>query len=137
MNATSYPYLYRSLKGGSNKFGVITRFDMKTFEQGPFWGGIEVYPVETRHQHFAALERFTAADPFDKYAAFVEDLLFTRETGWIILNFYQYTKQPPEAFPPTFQPFTTIQPQFNSTLRVAPLSGFTLELGAGSPSGDR
>ncbi|KAI8629549.1 FAD-binding domain-containing protein [Xylariaceae sp. FL1651] len=31
--------LWRALRGGVNYFGVITRFDMRTFKQGPLWGG--------------------------------------------------------------------------------------------------
>ena len=137
VNATSYPDLYRSLKGGSNNFGVVTRFDLKTFKQGPYWGGTAIYPVETRPQHLAAFERLNAADPYDKYAALLHNYIFTDELGWFIVNTYQYTKQPPEAFPATFEPFTSIQPQVNSTFRVAPLSEFTLELGAGAPAGTR
>ena len=137
VNETSYPDLFRSLKGGSNNFGVVTRFDMETFKQGPYWGGAVINPIETRHQNFAAFEKLNGAQPYDKYAALIQNLLFTPATGWIILNTLQYTKQPPQPFPPTFQPFTSIQPQLNNTLRVASLSEFTLELGSGSTDGLR
>lgn len=134
MNENSYPDLFRSLKGGSNNFGVVTRFDLKTFKQGPYWGGAVIYPIETRHQNFAAFEKLNGAQPYDKYAAVIQNLLFLPATGWSILNTLQYTKQPPQPFPPTFQPFTSIQPQLNNTLRIAPLSEFTLELGGGGSS---
>lgn len=115
----------------------MTRFDVKTFKQGPYWGGGVVYPIETRHQHFAAFEQLNAAEPYDKYAALLHNYLFTAETGWSVYNTYQYTKQPPEPFPLTFQPFTSIQPQLVNTLRVATLSNFTFELAAGSTAGGR
>lgn len=137
VNETSYPDLYRSLKGGSNNFGVVTRFDMKTFKQGPYWGGAVIYPIETRHQHFAAFEQFNGAQPYDKNAALIQSLLFTTATGWNVYSTLQYTKQPPQPFPPTFQPFTSIQPQLGNTLRIAPLSEFTLELGAGTTTPSR
>lgn len=41
-NETHYSDLYKALKGGGNNFGVVTRFDYKTFEQGEFWGGFLV-----------------------------------------------------------------------------------------------
>lgn len=28
---------------GSNNFGIVTRFDLRTFKQGPFWGGSVFY----------------------------------------------------------------------------------------------
>ncbi|KAI0396782.1 hypothetical protein F5Y17DRAFT_417760 [Xylariaceae sp. FL0594] len=34
--------LFVSLRGGGNNFGIVTSYDMRTFEQGPFWRG-EVY----------------------------------------------------------------------------------------------
>ena len=46
-NASSHPDLYRALKGGGNKLGVVTRFDFRTFEQGTFWGGFLVLPVNS------------------------------------------------------------------------------------------
>ena len=54
VNASSYPDLFKALKGGSNNFGVVTRFDIKSFESGPFWGGIVSYPISTLPQQVAA-----------------------------------------------------------------------------------
>ena len=54
VNASSSPDLYKALKGGSNNFGIVTRFDMKSFESGPFWGGTVAYPITTMPQQVAA-----------------------------------------------------------------------------------
>ncbi|KAI0388904.1 FAD-binding domain-containing protein [Xylariaceae sp. FL0594] len=32
-----------ALRGGANNFGVVTKFHMRTFEQGPFWGETLIY----------------------------------------------------------------------------------------------
>lgn len=140
MNANSYPDLFKSLKGGSNNFGVVTRFDLKTFRQGPFWGGSIAYPIETRQKFFLAFAQFNAAKPYDKFAALINSYVYAQvpgspAPGWLVFNDYEYTKQPAEPYPPTFQPFTSIQPQLLNTMRVDTLANFTSEIGANSPPG--
>jgi hypothetical protein len=40
-NSQEYPDLHRALKGGSNNFGIVTRFDVKVFRHdGRTWGGM-------------------------------------------------------------------------------------------------
>lgn len=36
--------LYRALKGGGNNFGIVTRFDMKTFPANDVWDGTISHP---------------------------------------------------------------------------------------------
>ena len=38
-SADRHENLLIALKGGSNNFGIVTRFHMTTFEQGKLWGG--------------------------------------------------------------------------------------------------
>ena len=54
VNSSSYQDLFKALKGGSNNFGVVTRFDIKSFESGKFWGGEIYYPLSTMPQQVAA-----------------------------------------------------------------------------------
>ncbi|OTA97944.1 hypothetical protein M434DRAFT_391554 [Hypoxylon sp. CO27-5] len=38
-NSTTNPDLFRVLKGGHNNFGIVTRFDMRTFKATDIWDG--------------------------------------------------------------------------------------------------
>ena len=136
-NATSNPDLFKALKGGSNNFGVITRFDFITFPQGDLWGGFVIYPPTSLDQQTQALQGFAQAsgDGDDPYAAVINSYIFNAAGLSFIGNFYTYTK--PQAYPPILSNFTAIQPQLQSTLRTTNLTNLTIELGAGTPSGYR
>lgn len=45
-NATQNTDLFKALKGGSNNFGIVTRFDLRVFPQGKFWGTCLFYCTE-------------------------------------------------------------------------------------------
>ncbi|KAL8709691.1 MAG: hypothetical protein Q9220_005631 [cf. Caloplaca sp. 1 TL-2023] len=128
--------LFKALKGGSNNFGVVTRFDMRSFESGKFWGGIIAYPVSTMPQQVNAFVGLAGAQPYDPYAALIHSYAYIA-SQWTIVNNYEYTKTPAQPYPPTFKPFTDIQPQTLNTMRVSNLTDFTLELAATDPGGKR
>lgn len=44
-NESDNPDLFRALKGGSSNFGIVTRFDMKTFPAHDVYDGMVTYPV--------------------------------------------------------------------------------------------
>ncbi|KUI74435.1 Bifunctional solanapyrone synthase [Cytospora mali] len=44
-SADEHDDLFRVLKGGSNNFGIVTRFTLRTLPNGPVWGGVSVKPV--------------------------------------------------------------------------------------------
>ncbi|KAI9790767.1 MAG: hypothetical protein M1833_001763 [Piccolia ochrophora] len=126
-NSKDNPDLWFALKGGSNNFGIVTRFDIRTFEQEPFWGGIVGYPIETRLEHFAAFEQLNdAASEYDPYVSVIDNYFFTLAGGWSIANNYQYTKA--EAYPSVFNPFTDIRPETFNTMRISNLSDFTYDI---------
>ena len=63
VNGSSYSDLFKALKGGSNNFGIVTRFDIKSFESGPFWGGIVSYPISTMPEQVAAFVKLGTVQP--------------------------------------------------------------------------
>jgi hypothetical protein len=42
-NTAENSVLWNALRGAGNNFGFVTRFDLRTFKQVPFWGGIISY----------------------------------------------------------------------------------------------
>lgn len=46
-NKNSDTALFQALKGGTNNFGIVTRFVLPAFHQGKMWGGALYYPSTT------------------------------------------------------------------------------------------
>ncbi|KAF3025040.1 hypothetical protein E8E14_014367 [Neopestalotiopsis sp. 37M] len=51
--------LFRALKGGSNNFGVVTKFTMKTIPSDQVWAGMTFYPKQTIPQAIDAVVAFS------------------------------------------------------------------------------
>ncbi|EHK40144.1 hypothetical protein TRIATDRAFT_140544 [Trichoderma atroviride IMI 206040] len=54
----SYPNLFWAMRGAGSCFGIVTRFELRTFEMGKIWGGTRTYA----HEHESAV-----LDGFDKF----------------------------------------------------------------------
>ena len=125
-NAVQNQDLFTALKGGSNNFGVVTRLDFKTFSLGNFWGGFITYPSITIPQQLQAIKNFMDPKNFDPHAEIIMAIGYVgaiRST--IVSNGIHYTE--PTVDPPVFQPFTAIQPQLASTMRISNMTDFVNE----------
>jgi FAD/FMN-containing dehydrogenase len=71
--------LFLALKGGSNNFGIVTRFDMETFEHTGIWGGVGMYPNTTTPELIAG------------FVSFTQNL--ANEPASSLLGFWGYSKQ--------------------------------------------
>lgn len=66
--------LYQVLKGGGSGFGIVTRFDMKTFDRLPIWSAYREYPESAGadEAHIQGLKHWTDnPEAYDSGAAFV------------------------------------------------------------------
>jgi hypothetical protein len=139
VNANAYDHsnLFKALKGGTNNFGVVTRFDLKTFEQGKLWGGFIIYPWTSVPTQLQALEDFTSASGagVDDYASVINAYIIGPKGPEFVANQYTYTKA--QEYPPALQNFTSQQPQYSNTMRITNLTDITIETGAGTPNGYR
>ena len=123
-----------SLKGTSNHFDVVTRFDMSTFLQGRVWDGDINYESSAYSQIIQAFYNFATSPSSDEHAHLIMGTSWSagRELG--VSSIYHCI---PEAAPPSLAPFAASQLQIFNSLREDSLLGFTKEQPASSTDGAR
>ncbi|GLA68782.1 hypothetical protein AtubIFM55763_006981 [Aspergillus tubingensis] len=103
-NSTSNPDLWWALRGGGNRFGIVTKFTLKAHplgDNGQVWGGIRSYTADKREQIFEALSNFTSEYP-DAKAAIIPTFDFGLPGALVsnpgIFFFYDGAKPSANAF---------------------------------------
>lgn len=128
-NKDRHQDLRNALRGGSNNFGIVTRFDLQTFVQGDLWGGTTFYDISAKSQLMKAFIDLAKDPNYDENAAIYQ--FFGYSSGQVIAATNMvYTKA--TANPPVFQPFTSIQPQLFSDVKYASLLEMTSKDQSGS-----
>lgn len=91
-NDTSNPDLFRALKGGTNNFGIVTRFDYKTVDISKILGGSVVYNTSETDAVFKAFANIAGAEHYDVHASIVMGLIFNSTSQeWILSSTPIYT----------------------------------------------
>ncbi|KAM0129465.1 hypothetical protein ACHAO1_008479 [Botrytis cinerea] len=127
-----HPDLFSALLGGSNNFGVVTRFDIKTFYLGNMLGGLIVYPISTLNAQLQALMTFMEPGNFDSNATIIQAYVWSETEGQLISNDMEYSL--PQLNPLALQPFMDIQPQYANTERIGTLLEFVMEQATFEPN---
>ena len=116
--------LWVALKGGSSNFGIVTRFDIRTFPQENFYGGVVGSGISTISDQLKGF--MDLLDNFDPDAAIIMSISWNQVRGsFSIFSNLEYTK--PVENPPSLRPFIQAQPQFINTMRISSLTDFTVE----------
>lgn len=136
VNAKTFPNLFKALKGGSNNFGVVTRFDFNTFPQGDLWGGEVIYLPTSQPAQASALY-----DLIENTGSIMNPPNDVQVINSYILgytgNFYVniYTNTVPQAWPSQLDEFHAISPVLLDTTRTGNITTFNEELATGTPNG--
>ena len=116
--------LFISLRGGGNNFGIITRFDLRTFKQGNFWGGtvfyfpnsfagqVEAYVKELKDSQTSDETHIMIGAGYSAAMAAVSELLCMNQV---------YCTKGVEC-PPVLDPFINMQPQIDQMRSVGTLN---------------
>lgn len=117
-NSTSNPDLFWALKGGSSNFGIVTRFDMKTWSLEEMWGGTVLYNASALDDIVEAYASYTVAQggSSDPHAHSDPSITINATTGEVSI-YSLYMHKGPESNPPALRNFTQIPATF-SDLRV-------------------
>ncbi|KAB8296916.1 hypothetical protein EYC80_002325 [Monilinia laxa] len=135
VNQASYPDLYWALRGGGNNFGIVTRFDLASFEQGDMWGGTIIASATELPIAIEALVNLNINHASDPFAAVFLAYAYVPSAGTTLVSAtLDYGK--PIANPPIFSNFTD-SPDISSTLRIANLTTLINATAGAQPPGLR
>lgn len=85
--------LFRGLRGGGNNFGIVTRVDLKTFEQGLVWAGTIYSPLSTADDQIRIFAELSAAENYDENASFFTGFGYSKPKNMtVVTNDLVYTK---------------------------------------------
>lgn len=117
-NSTANPDLFWALKGGSSNFGIVTRFDMKTFPLPEIWGGTALYNGSALNAIVEAYASYTVAQggSSDPRTHIDPTITINATTGEVsVYSVYMHRGSDPN--PASARNFTSIPATF-SDLRV-------------------
>lgn len=109
--------LFQGLRGGSNNFGVVTRIDLVTFDQGLLWSASIYNPISTIDDQAKIFAKLAAAENYDENASFITGFGYSQSQGLTIIdNELVYTK--PVENPSYYEEFLSLPSLFSSSSLV-------------------
>ncbi len=114
VNEEQQPDVFHGLRGGSNNFGIVTRVDLETFDQGLLWFATTYNPLSAIEDHIRIFTKLAAAENYDENASFIASFGYSQARDLtVIFNQLAYTK--PVENPPYYQELLSLPSVFNSS----------------------
>lgn len=104
--AATHSDLFWGLKGGSNNFGIVTKFTVRTYPIFRVWGGMQVFPLDQASDILQALYDYQTVPDKDPYANCIVNVLATNSTVLLTLVYLKPVEKP-DAFA-SFYKFTPL-----------------------------
>lgn len=102
-----------ALRDGGNNFGVVTRYDLRTFKQGSFWGGSVYYFAPSFPSQLEALVAELQKPNATAETHLMLSIGYAAQFGQTMCQNQLYYTQETDSNPPVLKPFTDIQPQLD------------------------
>lgn len=125
--------LWLAISGGSNNFGIVTRFDASTYPQKNMMGGTVAwnYTQSAKDSHAKAFSEFMKPQNFDSDAMMAIIVSYGAGT-WILLDSFFYLK--PELAPPIYDQFYEIPGNISDNLAIGTVEEIVNNLGEDFPT---
>jgi len=129
VNKSTNPDLFTALKGGTNNFTIVTRYDMETFPSEELRGGIVTWPAFTINQHFQSLVNFGLNPNRDPNAALIVFQGYsTLSPTNVVRAAFDYTR--PVARPAAYKEFFAVNNTLSDSTKIQPMSAIAAEFGS-------
>ncbi|RFU77461.1 fad binding domain-containing [Trichoderma arundinaceum] len=109
----SHTDLFWSMRGAGVGFGIVTRFELNTFEMVKIWGGARVFAHEHETEVINAFHKLvnTGSDPLAEAFLIVTDAAKNGNSVYTMV----LSRSSPENDPPVFDDFKRLAPLVSST----------------------
>lgn len=135
VNSRSDPDLFWALKGGGNRFGIVTRFDLTTYPLGLVFAGTLTYLPSSWDAVLAQVDIFHKEER-EPWSAIIVNYIDVNDLGsGTFVTIVMYYGLPVSSPPPVFQPFFDIPGLISNTVSLRNFSSFAYENGANIPPG--
>ncbi|KAH8645390.1 hypothetical protein BGZ60DRAFT_425003 [Tricladium varicosporioides] len=127
VSLTSHSDLYFALRGGGgSNFGIVTRFDFASFDQGFLWGGSRFYNIAQNVSLINSFYNFVNNAPTDHFAHNYIAFIYTAALGgYVGVSGPVYGK--PEPNPPIFAELNAVPSLLDAT-SITNMSTLAVEL---------
>jgi len=136
VSPTSYPDLYKALRGGGNNFGIVTKFNLETFAHGPLmFGGTRLFVTPSFPAAIDAFVNLGVNSANDPKAAQIFSITTDAASG-TNLAVAELEYADPVAAPAIFEEYRQVE-ALQDTTQINTLTYFTDQLNINNPKGFR